>query len=209
MLSLHVILRRLAIVCGGMSMATSAAVAADLSAIPARKLNQVVEETEDNDDWAPEDRVRLLGMLGCDSRPAVREQVATSLAIRPVTWSPPLEPILTPLLTQLCADPAPNVRAAAHDAFLHELLTMDGFDRSCVVVDWATSPDPRQRLIMAQVLAEPIGAVGIEGALEKLATDDVPAIREAAQASLHALQNTRTARTQSRRSLAGDQSART
>ena len=109
MRSLDAILRRLAMVCVGMSIATSAAVAADLSAIPARKLNQVVEETEDNDAWAPEDRVRLLGMLGWDSRSSVREQVATSLASKPVAWSPQLEA----LLTQLCDDPVAKVRAAA------------------------------------------------------------------------------------------------
>ncbi len=187
MRSLDAVLRRLALVCVGMSIATSAAVAADLSVIPERKLNQVVEETEDNDDWAPEDRMRLLGMLGCDGRAAVREHVATSLAIKPVVWSPQL----ASLLTQLGDDSVPQVRAAAHDAFLHELLTMDGFDRSCVVVDWATSNDPRQRLMMAQVLAVPLVAVGIDGALAQLVTDDDPAIREAALVSTIALKHAR------------------
>ncbi len=187
MRSLDAILRRLATVCVGMSIATSAAVAADLSAIPERKLNQVVEETEDSDDWAPEDRIRLLGMLGCDARSSVREQVATSLAIKPEVWSPQLEA----LLTQLSNDPAENVRAAAKDAFLHELLTMDGFERSCLVVDWATSTDPRQRLMMAQVLAVPVVAVGVDSALSHLATDTDSNVRETALASTQALTSAR------------------
>lgn len=185
--SLNAILRRLAMVCVGMSIATAAAVAADLSAIPERKLNQVVEETEDNDDWAPEDRVRLLGMLGCDGRPAVREQVALSLASKPLVWSPQLES----LLIQLSDDPAVQVRTAAHDAFLHELLSLDGFDRSCLVVDWATSVDPRQRRMMAHVLAVPLSALGVDDALAQLATDDDPVIRDAALASTRALRHAR------------------
>ena len=106
--------------------------------------------------------------------------------LRPA-WPPQLEA----LLTQLSNDPAENVRAAAKDAFLHELLTMDGFERSCLVVDWATSTDPRQRLMMAQVLAVPVVAVGVDSALSHLATDTDSNVRETALASTQALTSAR------------------
>lgn len=180
MRSLHAILRRLATVCVGMSIATSAAVAADLGSIPERKLNQVVEETEDDDAWESEDRAQLLALLSHDARASVREQVALSLAIKPVIWTASVDS----MLAKLCSDRVDCVRSAASDALLHELIAADGFERSRVVAEWALSEDDAQRLVIAQTLAAPLAAVGVYTALQHLANDEVAAVRAAAATSM-------------------------
>ena len=189
MRSLHAILRRLATVCVGMSIATSAAVAADLSSIPERKLNQVVEETEDDDAWESEDRAQLLALLSHDARAGVREQVALSLAIKPVKWTASVDS----MLAKLCSDRVDGVRSAASDALLHELIAADGFERSNAVAEWALSDVATQRLVIAQALAAPLAAVGVATALQHLLNDPVVEVRVAAAASLAQLARRRAA----------------
>jgi hypothetical protein len=179
MISLQVVLRRLAMVCVGMSLSVSASVAADLASIPSKKLAEVVEEIENDEATENQDRERVMQLLHYDTRAAVRLRVAESLAIKPM----PLTTEIATILARLTSDESVSVRTAALDALISTLLQMNAIERSAEVLQWVVSDDARRRLTAARLLAKPLQILAQHDALQALSIDDDPYVREAAKAS--------------------------
>jgi hypothetical protein len=74
-------LRRLAVACFGMSLAGNAAIARELTAIPERAIDDVIEASEEDGRWPDRDRSGLLALLSHDARAAVDEAAGKRLAI--------------------------------------------------------------------------------------------------------------------------------
>jgi hypothetical protein len=176
---LQALLKRLALIAGGLSASGASAVAADLRMIPERSIENVIEESEEPD-WDAHDRLHVLGLLALDPRPSVRLDVATSLTIKPESTLPDEAEALVGVLA---SDPDPEVQYAAAADLLALLTELPPLERTDLVCRWATDADPTKRLAVATALQAPIEVVGARTALEHLARDASPSIRAAAVAS--------------------------
>jgi hypothetical protein len=181
MSSLQIVLRRLACICVGMSLATSVAVAQDLATIPTRKLAEVVDDAED-DTCDDNDRERLMELLGHDARASIRMRVAESLAIKPLPLSPSVESVLI----ALTSDESLVVSAVAVSALRSTLLKMDPLERSATVLEWAVADDPMHRLAAAKVIKHPMQILAIHQVFEALSLDERSDVRLVAQDSRNA-----------------------
>ena len=183
MKTLGLVLRRLALICVGISFDGSAALARELTAIPERALADVAEESERDEEWRPDDRVHLLDLLSRDCRVAVRATIARSVSAKPPPWGIDLERVIA----RLAADPSASVRLHAAEALSAVLVMMAPLDRTITIAEWATDSLAAKRLALARCLAADVAAVGADLALCHLAMDPDEAVRRAAHESLRIL----------------------
>jgi hypothetical protein len=81
---------------------------------------------------------------------------------------------------ELANDRTPEKRVAAREKLAKILRAVPPLDRTWIASEWATSPSDREREALASALAEPVTFVGKASALEHLAHDPMPAVRELA-----------------------------
>lgn len=174
-------LRRLALLAVGLAPGASGGVAAELSAIPRRAVQDALEDTE-TDDWPDDDRLRVLALCARDRRAAVRGDVATSLIARPAHRGAEGEA----LLAYLVDDPDPDVRVQAGHALGALLQALAPLEHMPVIARWALDPLARKRVALAAALGTGAELLGGQTALRHLTRDRYAQVRYAAQVALEA-----------------------
>jgi hypothetical protein len=177
---LSTFLKRLAMVAMGLSAAGGLGVASQLAIIPARAVEDVIDDSEEPE-WDERDRLRVLHLLAFDPRVSVRRHVAMSMAARPDAHH--AEEAET-LVARLAIDSNPEVRMLAVHDLLALLAHQSPLERAELVCRWALDGEHRKRLAIAVALRTVHDVNGAFTALEHLSHDASPDVRSAAALAL-------------------------
>jgi hypothetical protein len=167
-------LKRLAAVAVAVGAGLAPSATGELDGIPEDLLESLLEP-EELSRIEPQDREALVSLLAMDRRPAVRARAAVSLTF----LSPELTFGLERLLERLAGDPSASVRRVLGGMLGPLIARMPALDRSCLVCEWAASPEERRRQAIVAALAWPFDAVGAQTALTSLLDDVSPHVRSA------------------------------
>jgi len=137
----------------------------------ARDLGAVLEDLED-EQWAPEDRRKLLELLSKDERSAVRLAVVEAL----VSGQDFTESDET-MLRELAADDDPVVRRKAAMALGFALERQGAAHRLATLADWSLDGEQRVRIAVARVLDGALFVPAADSILAHLVRDPEPAVR--------------------------------
>jgi hypothetical protein len=175
----QVLLKRLAVLAvaayGGGATEGTVDPAGELDAIQPDVFQSLLDPTE-VDTIDSQGRARYLRLLGADRRAELRRSLALNLGSYHLQPGPDTEA----LLESLAHDPSPVVQRTMAVQLGLLLERWPPLERTALVAEWATSPDPDLRAATARALCRRFFVLGREEALALLSQDEDPLVRRAA-----------------------------
>lgn len=160
-------------------LTAGAAGAASLGDLPTEVLCDLIDDTDGAELGTPE-RARVLSLLGADTRPAIRSQVAEAMGS---LW-PGAAADAADELRRLARDVSDNVRVSAAVGLARAIERASAPERIDLVCTWALSTEKDERLALARALTWSTPVFVADLVLEQLAADDHTAVRAAALAAV-------------------------
>jgi len=162
---------------GGLAIAFSSgsveAARSDLAMIPDPIMEELLDDLN-NDDWRPNDFVRLAKLLADDPRSKVRYLTAELFTKLKAEF---LNSELEPVLAKLARDKDPLVQSTLTPSITGWLSHLNELDRGKVVLEWSLSDDAPVRQAIAAAISSGVKGLWVDFTVEHLSRDENQDVR--------------------------------